>query len=336
MLLGAAAGPGLYLAAGAALLVWVSRIKAAESQTSKMIESWRIEEGAIGNNVAAYSRLRTVLADRLASERRLLDLAKERSSSDRDEVMRNGVRYFATKELASALKDVETQERNLNAGTDLLAKQFGLTREQAVNLANAAGVDLSQGITGAGGAATAARNKIYAYAAGVRAAADSTLVIDQAWRAAGDSALSLKDRTAALSAAFNAYFNPSIAAYQATGQLRDAFTRAAAAIRGAKDGLDGVTPSSNAARAAFANLLIQTRDTAMALYNKTNVTRGAAAAQLALQGSVTRNLPVLYAMAGRSREARAQVDALARSSGAIVVWGLPRARRWRCGRPSTS
>jgi hypothetical protein len=309
-----AVGPNIYLAAGAALVYLAARAATTRDATDRLIDAVRVENQAFGNNIRGHQLAAKALGELsvgYATYNKVLSLSnaeRRKHAEDLDVQAFIKVKRAIDEENAAARRGAE--------GERYLAAAYGLTTTQANQLATAAGVDLSKGITGSGAAAVAARAKISAYRAAVEEARDPTRQISLAWEAAGNNALLLKDRTAALSAALDAYFNPSLSVYANTTKLRQAFLQAVDAINKSHGSLGLATEKSRAARDAFAALLAQTAQTAQSIYSFTSQTQGAAAASNAARASVERQLPVLLALAGKNADARAQVLALAQSFNA--------------------
>jgi hypothetical protein len=305
------AGPNVYLAAGAAIAYFAARALTARDSTDNLISAIRTENNATGNNIQGHLLAAKALGEvttGYATYNKIMSMsmAERRKHADEADVQK-------MLKVAKAIDEENAAARRGVEGEKYLAQAYGLTSTQAGQLATAAGVDLTKGVTGSGDAAVSARAKISAYIAAVQQANDPTRVISQAWETAGNAALALKDRTAALSTALNAYFSPSLSVYDNTTKLRQAFLQAAAAMKESHGSLGLATEKSRAAREAFAGLLSQTSATAQSIYTFTSQTKGAAAASNEARASVQKQLPVLLAMAGNSSDARNQVIALAKS-----------------------
>lgn len=308
------AGPGIFIAAAVAVGVLAIKLGTATTATDGMIGRLAAQNEAWGNNLGGYAKLSSALSKQITLQKQLESTQHNVVGSSGKSVVVSGYQSVAMTKLNAAYATAVKAQSNITVGSAALSKEFGITSAQAVKLANAAGVDLSKGILKSGEVSSQVRSQLTQYQAAVAAAKDPTTVIGAAWDTAADAALTLKDRTTALSNAMAAYFNPSIALYQSTNQIRDAFDKSAAAILGAKKGLDGHTASSSAARAQLGTLLPLVAQNATNLYTFTSSTKGAAAATKAMQDKVRSQLPILYALAGNSKNARDQVDALAVSS----------------------
>lgn len=307
--LATAAGPNLYLAAGAALVFLAVKAATATTATDRLISSLRISTQATGNNLAGYRALEVQLGQRLSAA---MQRSAARSTSTGYALNQTGNAAKTTSREVQALSSAwlvnHRQAANVTGGAKQLAGQFGITSDQARALATAAGVDLSAGISGTGRAAQQAQQKILQYRAAVEAARNPTAVVAQALRQAGNSALTMKDRVAALKTALDAFFTPSINVYNTITQLKRGFSELSTAAAKAKSNFSGNTAASIRLREAFAQQLITVGNLKTAVFEKTkneNLARAAAA----------RHLPVLYALAGGNKGARAQVDALATSLG---------------------
>lgn len=320
------AGPGIFIAAAVAVGALALKMGTATTATDGMIGRLAAQNEAWGNNLTGYQRLAGALKEQITLQRGLdvaarrtlvTEGAKNHTNARAQSIIEShliGQQTLRMDRLTKAYKDAAKSEANITQGSAALGKEFGITSGQAVKLANAAGVDLSKGILKSGEVTDGVRQKLTQYQAAVAAAKDPTKIISDAWESAADSALTLKDRTTALTNAFAAAFNPSLALYQTTNQLREAYGKAAAAIHAAKGNLDGHSAAAAAARDQFGGLLSLTSQQALALYTQTSATKGAEAATTAMKAAIGKQLPVLYAMAGNSKDATAQVDALAESS----------------------
>lgn len=298
----AAAGPILYIAAGAALGFLAIKMFTAKDSTDRLVSSLKIAREGAGNNISVYQRQADFLNNQY---NRAIN-----KTSDGLEQTGDSSSYMSTesKKLGEAAQQVRNQLNNLTTNADSLASQFGITREQATRLADAAGVNLATQVDKSGKLTAAAAAKIRQYQQAVQLANDPTRMIALALADAGNKALQMKDRVTALTTALDAVFNPSLAAYQATTQLKEGYRTLSEQLSKAKGRLDGNTASSLQARAAFAQQLQSVSALAQAELRRTGSMEVARAA-------VARQLPILYALAGANRGARNQVDALARSFG---------------------
>lgn len=311
-----ALGPALLIAGGAALFLWATRAGQARSASERLADSLQIQHQAVGNNLAGYQRLAGDLMPRLeAANNRLVaaqDKANDRSTTAISLTDKSGGSYKKAAEEAFAygakLEQAHTAIRNVNSTSLELSRTYGITTEQAQRLATAAGVDLSKAVDKSGNLTFDAAQKIHSYQIAVENAQNPTRAISLALDDAGNEALQMKDRVNALTSALDASFNPSLAAFQATNQLRQGFRDLAEQLGNAKNGMVGNDAASLKLQQQFASQLGMVRDLATATFNKTR-------SMDAARNAVAQQLPLLYALAGRNREAKAQVDALAQSLG---------------------
>jgi TP901 family phage tail tape measure protein len=124
---------------------------------------------------------------------------------------------------------------------------------------------------------------------------------------ADEAADALKDAKDAL----DAIFNPSIAAFKAATQLKSGYRELIGQLTAAKGKMDGNSEASIRLRQAFAGELETVADLYTARLDQTQSTEKATAA-------VRNQLPILYALAGGNKEARAQVDKLAEATGNVT------------------
>lgn len=192
---------------------------------------------------------------------------------------------------------------NITAGQDALAKQYGITTKQADQLASAAGVDLSKGITGSGAAATAAQAKIRQYLAAVRAASDTNTVVSLSLEKVGNAGLLLQDRLAALDSAFGALAGPELQAFDSTTKTAGAFRQMDDALKKSHGSLSLATAAGQDARSAFAGLLGTVQENSKAQYQYESVTLGVAKAKANLAARAKDMLPLLLAETHGNKDA---------------------------------
>ena len=308
----AGASPVLWVAAGTALAFYALKAFSAKSATQELIENLVTSTHATGNNIAGYQQLNEILSAKLnASMAKTTDLAGGLAIS-------MGVGASAAEHQRAAQKDYQDQIdknnqsiKNVLTASSQLGSQMGITGTQAIELANAAGVDLSKSLDKSGKLTEDATAKIQNYAQAARLASDPTTALKLDFDAASNSTLLMKDRLAGLTAALDAYFNPSIAAYKATLQLKDGFVNLDGLLKAAKGKMDGSTAASRNLQAAFADQLVTVANLYTATFNQKHSLDDASAA-------VRKQLPLLYALAGNNKDARQQVDNLARSTGNVA------------------
>lgn len=304
----AAAGPQLWLTAAAAVGFFAIKMFTAKHAGEEFVEALRAQSDATGNNLAGYRTLTDQILPKLAAaQKRMADLSK----ADQE----------ATPEWSNAYRDIglykdeinrtNTAISNINKGSQQLSDTYGVTTKEALALANAAGVDLTTAVGKNGELTAEATQKIRNYRVAVEQAENPTTLMTLALDNAGNSALQMKDRTAALTAALDLFFNPSIAAFNAVTQLKDGYRRLIGQLDKAKGGMSGNTAASSALRQAFGGQLTTVSQLYTATFTQTKSLDKASKA-------VRDQLPILYALAGRNKDARTQVDALARSTGNVV------------------
>ncbi|MFC5744834.1 hypothetical protein [Actinomadura rugatobispora] len=311
-----AAGPALYVAAGAALVLFAIHVANAKTETDKLIEGLKIQHRATGNNLQGYQSLRNELQTRYVNAVRAADEAQRKSvkTAQSSKEGTDGARQSAErmrdaqKRLKEEIEATDAKIQTINRAANILGIRYGVTADQARRMADAAGVDLSTALDGTGKITNQAAAKLDRYRAAVELANQPMKQMAFALQDAGNKALTLTDRLKALQAAFEAQFTPSIAAYQATTQLKEGFRTLAEQMSKAKGSMDGSSAASLQLRNAFAQQLTTLQQLHTSTFQLTGDTNRANAA-------VNQYLPVLYALAGGNREARAQVDALARVTG---------------------
>lgn len=311
-----AAGPALYVAAGAALVLFAIHVANAKTETDRLIEGLKISHRAVGNNLDGYRSLRSELETRYMASVRAVDQAQQKSnrtvqsSKEGTDGARQSVQRLKDeqKRLKEEIEATDAKIVAVERATGVLAARYGVTADEARRMADAAGVDLSTALDGQGKITNKAAQKLDQYRVAVELANQPMRRMSLALQDAGNKALTLTDRLKALQTAFEAQFTPSIQAYQATTQLREGFRQLSEQVSKAKGRMDGSSAASLQLRNAFAQQLTTLQNLHQSTFQLTGSTDRANAA-------VNRYLPVLYALAGGNREARAQVDALARVTG---------------------
>lgn len=311
-----AVGPALYVAAGAGLVLFAIHVANSKTEVDRLIEGLQISHRAVGNNLDGYRSLRTELETRYMASIKAVDAAQAKSNRT---VQSSKEGTDGARQAVEKLKDEQKRLKEEITATDAkivaveraagtLATRYGVTADEARRMADAAGVDLSTALDGQGKLTNKAAQKLDQYRAAVELANQPMKRMALSLQDAGNKALTLTDRLKALQAAFEAQFTPSIAAYQATTQLREGFRQLSEQMGKAKGRMDG----SSAASLQLRNQFAQQLTTLQQLHQSTFQLTGS---QTRANAAVNRYLPILYALAGGNREARAQVDALARVTG---------------------
>ncbi|MEU6036902.1 hypothetical protein ABZ801_15985 [Actinomadura sp. NPDC047616] len=320
------AGPNLYVAAGVGLAFLAIRAMNAKSATEKFNEALKIENRAFGNNLEGHRNYtRQLEVNARTIEQRIVQAHNGMSDAVRKSAdpMREQSRVISElqqqyKENNAELERQRQTFQRVSDGATFLANKYSITRDQALSLATAAGVDLSTAMDRNGRLSNQAAAKIDQYRVAVDLARDPTRQVSLALEDVANNALSMKDRMNAATQAMEAFFNPSIAAYQATTQLKQGMRELVSALSANKGQIDGNSSASLRLQGQFAQQLQSVNQ----LWSATLRLTGS---ESKARGEVGRMLPVLYALAGRNRDARAQVDALARSTGNTV--GITRTSR---------
>ncbi|MEU1731388.1 hypothetical protein [Streptosporangium sp. NPDC020145] len=240
--LATAAGPNLYMAAGVAIGYFALRALSAQTSTDKLVASLTVANRAAGNNVIGYQALAGALQNKLnaslaasttymAQHGKAITGVVSKYPTASAEMQRLG---HEQSQLRVALAETNTQITNTVQGADALGKKYGLTRDQAISLADAVGVNLSRGILDNGQITASVAGKFDRYRQAVEMARNPTAVVAQAWADAGNKALTLKDQVNAVSAALDAYFNPALNVLSATNRMTDALAASNKVLKDSK------------------------------------------------------------------------------------------------------
>jgi hypothetical protein len=316
--------PNLYIGAALALGYLAVRMNSVQDSTDKLIQSFKIQDNAFGNNAAGYRAMANDAGRAAAAQRALQQsaAANAKTTVNASRLTREaGNTYdgYAIKiqKLDKAQRDAIQTARNIERGEAAVKAAFtgaggaALDLAQANQLATAAGVDLSKALDKTGNLTPENAAKIRAYTAAVARAANPTQRIAEDMKLAANSSLLMQDRVAALDDALAAYFGPASDAWNATTQLKAGFDDLASAMKKAHGNFSGNTAASQGLRNAFDQEL----RTVYALRNATLAQTGdLGKANAAAAGQVQ----VMYALARGNKDATAEVDALANSLGVTV------------------
>ncbi|MGH3375979.1 MAG: hypothetical protein ACRDP6_14670 [Actinoallomurus sp.] len=307
--------PNLWIGAALAVGYVVTRMATAKDSTDNLITALRTENNAIGNNIQGHQGMADSLTGYIAKAQEAKKVALDSPA------VRQHPEAVLTKynseigRLTEARKAELAAVRNIDAGESDLADTYGVSATQANQLATAAGVDLSKGITGSGDAAKAAQAKIRAYFAAVQQAANPTFQVSNALDQASNKALDLKTRMTALSNAFGVLAGPELQAMDATTKTAAAFDQFDAAMKKSKGSMSLTTVAGQNAKAAFVQLLATVNANIDAQYAYDSATQGAAKAAANRTASARSMLPVLLAEAGANKQARNAILDWANSAG---------------------
>lgn len=310
-----AAGPSLYVAAGTAIGFLALKWLAARNSGDKLIDTLTREHKAIGNNLAGHKALVQQLertAETLENDliEAQVNLGQAVRNANDPTLEQSRVVADLRKRLEETREALEAKREVMDrvaAGAEYLAGKYAITKEEALDLATVAGVDLTKAVTDAGTLTEKAAAQIDKYRASVEAAKNPTQQVDLAMDQLGNSSLTLEDRINGAKAALDAYFNPSLAVFQANIQLKDSVEQLSKAFEEAKGRADGTTAASRQLQSAFATTLQATTELWQATISKNKDDKAATA-------TIRQQIQVLYALAGSNKSLRAEVDALALST----------------------
>lgn len=307
--------PNLYIGAALAVGYVVARMATMKDSTDNLITSLRTENSAIGNNIVGHQGMANSLSKYIVAAQNAKAATMAEADARAHPAAALSKYNSEIGRLTEARKAELTAVKNINAGETNLASTYSITTDQANQLATAAGVDLSKGITGSGDAAKAAQAKVRAYYAAVQQATDPTFQVSQALSQASNNALDLKTRMTALSNAFGVLAGPELAAFDATTKTAGAFDQFDAAMKKSKGSMSLQTAAGQNSRSAFAALLSTVQENTTAQYAYDSATKGAAVAAKNRTESARQMLPVLLAEAGANKTARNAILDWATSAG---------------------
>lgn len=225
--------PGLVLAGAAALVFFAVQMSKTKTAADRLADAVNATNKAAGNNLDGYREANKVFAAQLApSYARVAaaarDFQREQSGASLEAL--NGA--LVAQGLSDANRAAfQAQERNnvaianITAGAAALGNQYSITSAQAIQLANAVGINLSKSILDQGVITASTTDKINAYQAAVVLARNPTLALSTTLAIAANESLKLEDRVNALTQALNLAANPSLALFSAQNRLAEVTAR---------------------------------------------------------------------------------------------------------------
>lgn len=224
------AGPNIYLAAGAALAVFALHVSQTETAAERATKAVLANARAVGNNLAGYRRANAILRGQYAPSVTAVNNALDqlnKSVTVSNIAMLQGAQAAqnvdsAYRAAGLGVQDNDRHIRNVTEAAKILAREYGITQEAAIQLANAAGVDLSRGVVESGRLIASAADKIGQYRDAANVAKSSTEVLDELFETMGNTALGTADRVDALNGALNRLANPAVQFADAGVRMRKA------------------------------------------------------------------------------------------------------------------
>ncbi|RCG19120.1 hypothetical protein DQ384_38230 [Sphaerisporangium album] len=309
--LATAAGPALYVAAGVAIGYFALKAINAKSSTDKLVESMTVANRALGNNLAGYEAMNRALTAQLVPATQRVDAMTKQLAGD---VNASNIQLYQGAQAAQALtnewvsaakSDVDKKMANVRAGAAALARQYGITSDEAITLADAVGVDMSKGILENGRVVASTAAKFDRYRQAVEMARNPTAVVTQAWKDAANEGLVLEQRVQAVSNAMNAFFTPALGVLSATNRMRDAFAAT-----------EQVLKKRNRTAAESSRQL--EADLGTIGQWVTAQSQAKRSVQLT-DAAIASHLPKLLTLAGNSRVGSAAIEGLASSLGGTIT-----------------
>lgn len=192
--------------------------------------------------------------------------------------------------------------RTLISFLGVLQARYGITRDQAASLADSSKVLIDkQGHLVLTFGASVAKAEAFGNANVTAAAQVNQLRTDM--QDTANATLTLTDRTKALTAALNVFFNPAVTADQALITLAGDAQTAAKALAAAGGRTQGLTGVQGAARSAFDTYISQVGQTASQVFAATGRTGD-------YNRIIDANIPRLERMAGANRVLRGEIQDL--------------------------
>lgn len=307
-----AAGPNLYLAAAAAIAVFGIKAMSAKGSTDRLVDSLRVANRALGNNISGYQQLAAQLTSESSKALKQHDAEYQKVIDSQGALNANTIERAksayaaeqASKKLADAAQEEAAKYRTALAGADALAEKYAITREEAVQLATVVGVDLTKGILTNGEITASTAAKFDRYRQAVEMANNPTAVVTEAWKRADNTALGLKERLDALTAALDAYYNPAAGVLAATNRMNDALAESRRVLGDSKASVD------DKRRALEGQLGVLAQWAQAEFRAKGNIKESSAA--------LMEQVPMLYKLAGGSRAGTGAIEGLIKSLGGSI------------------
>lgn len=298
-----AISPWGWVALGAGALIALNAVLSkTKDETDKFIATAEQADHATGFNTAGYKLAAQSLG--AYTQNLIVHQQEQAKQVDGTRAAALGLNQYS----ADADRAAQETERLSQAASNqdkflvVLQTKYNLTRGAAISLAQHAGVLASQ-VNKGGDALHNAVTKTEAYANANLKAQRPTSQFAQDLSDAANNALTLKDRTNALSDALDKFFNPAVSADQAVIALKNdqkALAQALAAS-GGQTGL--LTQKQRDARGAFDTYIGDVANAAQAAFNASGKTAD-------YRRVINEALPILERAAGHNKALRAEIAAL--------------------------
>ncbi len=220
--------------AAAALLVYYGN---GTTKAQQFVASLAAQDHAVGNNIAGYERLSSQLG---YYQNHLTQVTGKIYGTYGAINTVTNAQHTLTQAQQQAIQTANT----LRANIGYLENTYHLTQGQAIELAQATGVNLAQAFNKGGGAAQQTRMKIAAYEQTIRAAQNPTSTLGYDLGLAANQALALTDRVTALTNAFNALLTPFANVIQDTANWKTGNLQLEQAVDKAKGKVDAMGSST--------------------------------------------------------------------------------------------
>jgi cell wall-associated NlpC family hydrolase len=216
---------------------------------------------------------------------------------------------LATEQLTAKQRQARAEFITMDTALSWLGTRYGLTRDQVIQLAVAAGVHASA--LRSGGAATqGAIDKITAYADATQKAQAPVSQLNTDLSRVSNTTLTMNDRLNALSNSLSLFFNPAIAADNAAITLGNDFRTLRDRLGESAGKMGLYTQSQRDSRGAFNQTITDVGSLYQSVLAQTGSTEEA-------RKAVERWIPKMYAAAGGNKEQRRQVDLLRGALGLL-------------------
>lgn len=222
--------PGILIAGVAGLVLFATQLSKNKTIHDQLADSINAVNRASGNNLAGYQAANKVFQSQLAPSYDRINKAvaeyNRNATINNLEVARGALVAASLSDANNAAFAAQNRNNaaiaNITEGAAALGVQYGITAEQAIQLADAAGINLSKGIVRAGVVSASAIDKINGYRSAAELARNPTAALGDALSITANESLKLEDRINALSTALNVAANPSLALFAAQNRLNEA------------------------------------------------------------------------------------------------------------------
>jgi hypothetical protein len=296
----------LATAALGGLVLWLSRMKTVTDST---VTSLNAQNHATGFNTEGYLKAAASLNEyNMTQQQAVIQTTNLHTGAAGAAIVLGDLTGATDKLTAATQKDLQAFH-NQDDFLGILQQKYGLTRLQAISLAEKSGVLASQ-VNKGGAALKDSVTRAEAYANANLAAQKPTSQLASDMQDFANKTLTATQRTTALTNALKLFFDPAVTADQDLITLAGDAQTLAAALKASGGETAGLTGKQGAARSAFDTYISQVAQTAQDTFNATGKTSD-------YSRIINNALPGLERAAGDNKALRREIQDLINTEKAM-------------------